>query len=114
MVRLISFSIIALAALLNSGCFDNADKAPKASSKAIGEVELYTFSTHQQDFLGAAQQLVVPPSNSIRDALDVLGRELATTYFAKTYTGKPTGRCITLTPGASAAGLSLGKSFAFQ
>ena len=91
MVRRMFFSIVAFAAMLSSGCFDKADKAPKAPSQAIGEVELYTFSTHRQDFLGAAQPLVVPPSTSIRDALDILGRELVTTYFAKTYTGKATG-----------------------
>jgi hypothetical protein len=90
MVLRMFFSIVAFAALLSSGCFDNADKAPKASSRAIGEVELFTFSTHQRDFLGTAQPLVVPPSTSIRDALDALGRELATNYFAKTYTGKAT------------------------
>ena len=90
-MRLIFFSIIALAILLSSGCADKPDKAPKASLRPIGEVELYTFSTHQQDFLGAAQPLVVPPSTTVGDALDLLGRELATTYFAKTYTGKQTG-----------------------
>jgi len=89
-VRRMFFSIVAIVVLLSSGCSDRPEKTPKALSRAIGELKLYTFSTHQQDFLGAAQPLVVPPGTTIGDAIDVLGRELATTYFAKTYTGKAT------------------------
>ena len=89
-MRLLIFSLITLASLLSSGCFNDADKAPKASSQAIGEVELYTFSAHHNDFLRIAKPLIVPPSTSIKNTLDILGRELATSYFAKTYKDKVT------------------------
>jgi hypothetical protein len=89
-MRLLVFSLITLVYALSTGCFNNADKTPKASSQAIGEVELYTFSAHHHDFLRVARPLIVPPSTSIKDTLDVLGRELATSYFAKTYKERET------------------------
>ena len=90
MVRLVIFFTIAFALLLCAGCYDNTDKAPKASLQAIGEVELYTFSASSHDFLGDAQPLILPPSTSIRDTLVVLGQKLAASYFAKTYKGTAT------------------------
>ena len=89
-MRLLIFSLIGLAYVLSSGCFNNSDKAPKASSQAIGEVKLYVFSAHHDDFLRVARPLIVLASTSIKDTLDVLGRELATSYFAKTYKDKAT------------------------
>jgi hypothetical protein len=87
-VRLLILSSIAFAVLLSAGCSNNADK--EASSQAIGEVELYTFSAHSHDFLGNPQPLILPPSTSLRDTLNILGRELSTSYFATTYTGTAT------------------------
>jgi len=89
-MRLLIFSLITLAYVLSTGCFNDADKAPKASSRAIGDVQLYTFSAHHNDFLRVARPLIVPPSTSIKDTLDVLGRELAASYFAKTYKDRET------------------------
>lgn len=89
-MRLLIFSLITLAYVLSSGCFNDADKASKASSQAIGEVTLYTFSAHRHDFLRIARPLSVPPSTSIKDTLNILGRELAASYFAKTYKDKVT------------------------
>jgi hypothetical protein len=89
-VRLLILVSIACAAVLTPGCFNNSDKAPEASSQAIGEVELYTFSASRHDFLGDPQPLILPPSTSLRDTLVTLGQKLATSYFATTYTGTAT------------------------
>jgi len=90
MVSLILTSFIILTTLLNVGCFNSSDKAPQASSQIIGEVELYTFSPNDQYFLKDAQPFTIPPSASVRDALDMLGQDLAQNYFARTYTAKAT------------------------
>lgn len=90
MLRLILTAFLTLTTLLNSGCFNNSDKAPPDSSEIIGEVELYTFSPDCQYFLSDAQQFILPPGTSVRDALDSLGQNLAKNYFCKTYTDKAT------------------------
>jgi hypothetical protein len=90
MVRLILASFVMVAILLNSGCSKDSGRAPSGSSQMVGDVRLYTFSPDDQYFLRDAEPFVLPPSTSIRDALDRLGRHLATNYFSKTYTDKPT------------------------
>jgi hypothetical protein len=89
MVRAI-LAFMALAVLLNSGCPSNSGKAPLAPSQVIGEVELYTFTPNDQDFLSNAQPLILPPDTLLTDALDALGRDLARNYFLKTYMDKQT------------------------
>jgi hypothetical protein len=79
-----------LTMLLNLGCPSNSGKAPTAASQVIGEVELYTFTPHDQDFLSDAQPLILPPDTLLTDALESLGRDLARSYFLKTYTDKQT------------------------
>jgi len=90
MVRLILTSFIIVATLLNSGCSNDSGRAPSASSQMIGEVQLYTFSPDHRNLLRDAQPFILPPSTSVRDALDSLGRHLAKSYFSKTYTDKAT------------------------
>jgi hypothetical protein len=89
MVRAI-LAFMALAVLLNSGCPSDSGKAPTALPQVIGEVELYTFTPNDQDFLSNAQPLILPPDTLLTDALDSLGRDLARSYFFKTYTDKQT------------------------
>jgi hypothetical protein len=84
-------AFITLTVLMTLGCPSNSDKAPRAPSKIIGEVELYTFTPNDEDFLSDAQPLILPPDTSIRNALENLGRDLAKSYFFKTYTDKVTG-----------------------
>ena len=90
MVRLILSALLTLTILLNVGCSNDAGKAPSASSQMIGEVQLYTFSPDDDYMLSDAQPFILPPSTSVRDALDSLGRHLAKDYFSKTYTDKVT------------------------
>ncbi len=89
MVRAI-LAFIALTVLLNSGCPSDSGKAPTAPSQVIGEVELYTFTPSDQDFLSNAQPLILPPHTLLTDALEALGRDLAGNYFLKTYSDKQT------------------------
>ena len=90
MVRLILTLFVILTTLMNLGCFNDSGKAPIGSSQIIGEVELYTFSPDHQYFLTDAQPFTLPSSTLLRDALDRLGRDLAKSYFSKTYTDKAT------------------------
>ena len=83
MVRLILALLITVAPLLNAGCSNN--KAPQGSSEIIGEVDLYTFTPNDHYFLSDAQPFILPPSTSVIDALERLGRDLAKNYFSKTY-----------------------------
>jgi hypothetical protein len=92
MARLIISSMIAIAILLASGCFDSCEKPPQEGpSHAIGQVELYTFAPDQQHLISNAKPFTLPPNTSLRDAIDRLGRLLGETYFQKTYTDKTTG-----------------------
>ena len=61
---------------------DSAD-----SSQAIGGLKFYTFTPDDKHCLGDAQAFVLPPSTSVRCALDSLGRHLAKTYFRNSSTG---------------------------
>ena len=83
-------AFMTLTMLLNLGCPSNSGKAPLAPSQIIGEVELYTFTPNDQDFLSDAQPLILPPDTLLTDALESLGRDLARSYFFKTYTDKQT------------------------
>ena len=90
MLRLIVVSFITLTTLLNLSCFNNSDKTPSDRSQVIGEIKLYTFSSSNEYLLSDAQPFILPPSTSVKDALDSLGRDLAQNYFSKTYTNEVT------------------------
>ena len=91
MDRRIISSAIAIAIVLGSGCFDSCERPPQEGpSHVIGDVELYTLAPDQQHLIGNAQPFTLPPSTSLKDAIDRLGGLLVDTYFQKTYTDKAT------------------------
>jgi hypothetical protein len=90
MARSILALSVIVASLLSAGCRDNSAKAPSDSSHPIGKIDLYTFTPDDNHFLADAQPFVLPSGTSLKEALERLGQDLATTYFSKTYTGETT------------------------
>jgi len=90
MVRAIFFFLIMAATILSFGCFDSPEKNARKSSQPLGDAELYIFSPGRKYFLHHAKPYQLSPDTSLKDALDSLGKNLAETYFQKTYTGKTT------------------------
>ncbi len=90
MLRLILTLLFISILLVNVNCGTHLGTHPSYPFHNIGDLKLYTFTTHQKHILGYAQPFILPPNTSIRDTLDNLGRHLAENYFSKTNTQKLT------------------------
>ena len=88
MLRLLITSIIIPILLLNVNCCSHLGTHPSYPFRNTEDLKLYTFTTHHKYILGFAQPFILPPSTSVGDALDKLGRHLVENYFLKTYTQK--------------------------
>jgi len=78
--KIFSLSLI-LFLFHGSACSDIAEKLSSVRPKTIGDINLYTFSSHDQYFLSDAQPFPLPADTSIEDALTSLGKHLSETYF---------------------------------
>jgi hypothetical protein len=81
MSRNIFFLFLILFLFHGSSCSDIAEKTSSVRPETIGDINLYTFSSHDQYFLSDARPFPLPADTSIEDALTSLGKHLSETYF---------------------------------
>jgi hypothetical protein len=81
MSRKIFFLSLILFLFHSSACSDIAEKVSSIRPNIIGDINLYTFSSHDQYFLSDARPFPLPADTSIEDALTSLGNHLSETYF---------------------------------
>jgi hypothetical protein len=81
MPRKIFFLSLILFIFHCSACSEIAEKLSSVRPKTIGDINLYTFSSHDQYFLSDAQPFPLSADTSIDDALTSLGKHLSETYF---------------------------------
>jgi hypothetical protein len=81
MSRNILFLSLLLFLFHSSSCSDITEKLSSVRPKTIGDINLYTFSSHDQYFLSNARPFPLPADTSIEDALTSLGKHLSETYF---------------------------------
>ncbi len=81
MSRKILFLSLPLFIFYISACSDIAEKISSTRTRTLGDIDLYTFSSHDQYFLSDARPFPLSADTSIKDALTSLGRHLSETYF---------------------------------
>ena len=91
MVRFLSIFVITVSVLTNIGCSNNSEPLAPESTPVIADTEFYTFTPDDRYYLGSAQALMLPHNISVKDVLDTLSVNLATTYFFKTFQNELSG-----------------------
>ena len=90
MRRLLITAVMTASVLLYIESWDCSGASSSNLSRMIGDAKLYTFLSNDKYFLGEARPFILPPTTTLEDALASLGKHLAETYFAKTYTNELT------------------------
>jgi len=68
--------------LINTGCKETPEKTSPDRLHAIGNIDLYTFSSDDRYLLSSAQPFPLSADTSLEDALTSLGNYLSESYFA--------------------------------
>jgi len=87
----ILFCLLVMAMILS--CDDHSDHTIDGSMEKIGKIDVYLFSPGAEQVLSSAQplELEFPSDLLMKEALNLLGKRLAETYFSKIPTGNGTG-----------------------